>query len=51
MIRICSSPNKGKIFALKAYEVPVVVQDSRGKSLKGMINLSPESLLHGHNPP
>jgi DNA gyrase subunit A len=47
MMSICSThdtvllfSNKGKIFALKAYEVPVGSKTSRGKSLKGMINLS-----------
>jgi DNA gyrase subunit A len=32
--------NKGKIFALKAYEIPLASKVSRGKSLKGIINLS-----------
>lgn len=32
--------NKGKIFALKAYEIPQASKTSRGKSLKGIINLS-----------
>jgi len=32
--------NKGKIFALKAYEIPLASKTSRGKSLKGIINLS-----------
>ena len=32
--------NKGKIFALKAYEVPIASKTSRGKSLKGIINLA-----------
>lgn len=34
--------NKGKIFALKAYEIPLASKTSRGKSLKGIINLSSE---------
>lgn len=34
--------NKGKIFALKTYEIAVASKTSRGKSLKGMINLSSE---------
>jgi len=34
--------NKGKIFALKAYEIPLASKMSRGKSLKGIINLSAE---------
>ncbi len=34
--------NKGKIFALKAYEIPLASKTSRGKSLKGIINLSTE---------
>jgi len=32
--------NKGKIFGLKTYEIPAATKTSRGKSLKGMINLS-----------
>ena len=32
--------NKGKIFALQAYEIPIASKNSRGKSLKGIINLS-----------
>ncbi|HQO39558.1 MAG TPA: DNA gyrase subunit A, partial [Spirochaetota bacterium] len=32
--------NKGKIFALKTYEIPVSTKTSRGKSLKGIINLA-----------
>ncbi|TFH40128.1 MAG: DNA gyrase subunit A [Chrysiogenales bacterium] len=32
--------NKGKIFALKAYEIPQASKSGRGKSLKGIINLS-----------
>ncbi len=32
--------NKGKIFAMKAYEVPVASKTSRGKSMKGIINLA-----------
>ncbi|MDY6969085.1 MAG: DNA gyrase subunit A, partial [Spirochaetota bacterium] len=32
--------NKGKVFALKTYEIPVASKTSRGKSLKGIINLS-----------
>jgi len=34
--------NKGKIFALKAYEIPLASKTSRGKSLKGIINLAAE---------
>lgn len=34
--------NKGKIFALKAYEIPQASKTSRGKSLKGIINLASE---------
>ncbi len=34
--------NKGKIFAMKAYEIPLASKTSRGKSLKGIINLSTE---------
>lgn len=32
--------NKGKIFGLKTYELPQASKTSRGKSLKGIINLS-----------
>ncbi len=32
--------NKGKLFALKVYEIPLSSKSSRGKSLKGLINLS-----------
>ena len=32
--------NKGKIFGLKTYEIPIASKTSRGKSLKGIINLS-----------
>jgi DNA gyrase subunit A len=32
--------NKGKIFGLKTYEIPLASKTSRGKSLKGIINLS-----------
>jgi len=37
--------NKGKIFAIKAYEIPMASKTSRGKSLKGMINLSSEEVI------
>ena len=47
MMNICSThdtvflfSNKGKIFALKAYEIPIASKTSRGKSLKGIINLA-----------
>jgi len=32
--------NKGKVFALKTYDIPMASKNSRGKSLKGLINLS-----------
>jgi DNA gyrase subunit A len=32
--------NKGKVFALKTHEIPVASKVSRGKSLKGIINLA-----------
>ena len=32
--------NKGKIFGLKTYELPLASKTSRGKSLKGIINLA-----------
>jgi DNA gyrase subunit A len=34
--------NKGKIFGFKAYEIPLASKTSRGKSLKGIINLAAE---------
>ncbi len=37
--------NKGKIFGLKAYEIPLASKTSRGKSLKGIINLSAEETI------
>jgi len=37
--------NRGKIFALKAYEIPLASKTSRGKSLKGIINLSSEEYI------
>ena len=52
MMNICSThdtvflfSNKGKIFALKAYEIPVASKTSRGKSLKGIINLANEEYI------
>lgn len=32
--------NKGKIFAMKTYDIPIASKTSRGKSLKGIINLA-----------
>lgn len=32
--------NKGKIFALRTYEIPEASKSSRGKSLKGILNLA-----------
>ena len=32
--------NKGKIFGMKVYEIPVASKNTRGKSLKGIINLA-----------
>ncbi|MGL4331795.1 MAG: DNA gyrase subunit A [Bacteroidales bacterium] len=32
--------NKGKVFAIKTHEIPVASKTSRGKSLKGIVNLS-----------
>lgn len=32
--------DKGKIFGLKTYEIPIASKTSRGKSLKGIINLA-----------
>lgn len=32
--------NKGKVFGMKVYEIPVASKNTRGKSLKGIINLA-----------
>ncbi len=32
--------NRGKIFGMKVYEIPVASKNTRGKSLKGIINLA-----------
>ncbi len=32
--------NKGKIFAMKAYEIPVAGKSSRGRNIKGILNLA-----------
>jgi DNA gyrase subunit A len=32
--------NKGKVFAVKTYQMPIASKTSRGKSLKGLINLA-----------
>ena len=32
--------NKGKIFGMKVYEIPIASKNTRGKSLKGIINLA-----------
>ncbi len=32
--------NKGKIFAMKAYEIPLAGKSSRGRNIKGILNLS-----------
>lgn len=37
--------NKGKIFAMKAFEIPLATKTSRGKSLKGIINLSSDEKI------
>lgn len=37
--------NKGKIFAIKAYEIPVASKTSRGKSIKALINLSTDEKI------
>ncbi len=37
--------NKGKVFALMAHELPVANKDSRGKSLKAIINLSSDEKI------
>jgi len=49
IMNICSThdtvflfSNKGKIFALKAYDIPTASKTGRGKTLKGMINLANE---------
>jgi len=47
LMTICSThdtvflfSNKGKVFALKTYEIPLASKNSRGKTLKGIINIS-----------
>jgi DNA gyrase subunit A len=52
IMNICSThdmvflfSNKGKIFALKAYEIPIASKASRGKSLRGLINLAGEEYI------
>jgi DNA gyrase subunit A len=57
MMTICSThdtlflfSNKGKIFALKAYEIPVASKTSRGKSLKGIITLPARNILQQYHP-
>jgi DNA gyrase subunit A len=37
--------NKGKVFSLKTHEIPVASKTSRGKSLKGIINLAAGELI------
>lgn len=37
--------NKGKVFVLKTYEVPEGSKTSRGKSLKGLINLAQDEVI------
>jgi DNA gyrase subunit A len=37
--------NKGKVFGLKTHEIPVASKASRGKSLKGIINLASGELI------
>ena len=37
--------NKGKVFVLKVHELPVASKDSRGKSLKAIINLASEEKI------
>jgi DNA gyrase subunit A len=37
--------NKGKVFALKTHEIPVASKTSRGKSLKGIINLATGEII------
>ncbi len=47
MMTICTThdiilffSNRGKIFAMKAYEIPLASKNSRGKNLKSLINIS-----------
>ena len=37
--------NKGKIFGMKVYEIPVASKNNRGKSLKGIINLASGEII------
>lgn len=37
--------NRGKIFGMKVYEIPVASKNTRGKSLKGIINLASGEII------
>ncbi|MCS7204337.1 MAG: DNA gyrase subunit A [Leptospiraceae bacterium] len=37
--------NRGKVFALKVYEIPDSTKESRGKSLKALLNLAQEEMI------
>ncbi len=37
--------NKGKVFGIKTHEIPVVSKNSRGKSLKGILNLASGEII------
>jgi DNA gyrase subunit A len=37
--------NKGKVFALKTHEIPIASKTSRGKSLKGIVNLAAGEII------
>jgi len=37
--------NKGKIFGMKVYEIPIASKNNRGKSLKGIINLASGEII------
>ncbi|RME90124.1 MAG: DNA gyrase subunit A [Candidatus Hydrogenedentota bacterium] len=51
-VQVCKShdnvllfSNRGKVFYMKAYEIPEAGKDSRGKNLKGLISLTGEETI------
>jgi len=37
--------NRGKVFHIKAYEIPEASKDARGKSIRGMLSLMPDEYI------
>lgn len=37
--------NKGRVFVMKVYEIPIASKDARGKSLKAIINLTQDEFI------